>query len=141
MAQARLIVVSPPTTRGGRHVGLSITNYSTAPIFDVDVDFVVYYEDPNVQGLPSKGTTDPVLVLAAGESKTYGVVVTDLDGKPVVATANSPIHEPTRRELHVTFMDAAGLRWQRTGLGQPVRLIEAEPRSRRGWWLPWRHKG
>jgi len=138
MAQARLIVVAPPGGGGNRHIALSVTNWSTAPVFEVVVDFVVHYEDPALRGLPVGGTPETVLVLPAGAHHVYSVQIVDPDGNPVVATATSPIHVPVRRELSVTFLDAAGLKWRRAWPGQPQRVVEPGAASLRRWWVPWR---
>lgn len=134
MAQARLIVLAQVGGKGNPHT-VSITNYSTAPVFDVVVNFVVYYDDPNVRGYGR--AAEPVHVLNAGKPRMYAAVdlfqaveKRDTDGNRVIATANKPV----RHELSVTFVDAAGLRWRRTGQDQPVRVIGSSPAPPRRWW-------
>jgi hypothetical protein len=106
--QARLVTFEV-VRRGGRW-RVKTTNYSTAPVFDVRV-MHVRYGDQVVHVEKAPGSPERLAIVPAGETMDQAVSLADLEAAGVW-------------EVTATFLDSAGLRWLRTGIDPPRRVLQ-----------------
>ncbi|MGI5146869.1 hypothetical protein ACQEVC_10870 [Plantactinospora sp. CA-294935] len=121
--QARLIVLMSETIDGdeGMVTRWNVVNHSAAPVYDVYAVLVWRVEDPVIkQGSMTVrrmnagmvGIRQTLPYLAPGQTTVLEIPLQDA---PMNADALSSIN------LTATYTDAAGIRWQRKGIDQPVK--------------------
>lgn len=131
VAQARLVAVTVPIDADFYIV--AITNFSESPVHRPLVESMgdsrppARLEPPERPMITSRlGSNDHAVVLPPGETYrarfdyyiTDGIRLQDKPKKPVKA-----------EEVTITFTDTSGLRWRRTGSGEPIRDLQQARRT------------
>lgn len=116
-AQARLILID---VRGFGGLGVEVANHSLLPVTKLEIEKVIYIEHPDLPWKVNRlvtGARAEHEQLVAGGSVTVPVVFTGADDS-LVRGGNGTY------EITISFNDASGKRWRRTGAGDPVRATE-----------------
>lgn len=119
--QARLITFE--VYRRGDRYRVGTRNQSTAPIFEVTVTEVTWGEHIGyVEAVP--GSPAQLAVVPAGNSVEQTITFAHPESRPM------PDFDPADEligsyQVTAHFLDAAGLRWRRTGSDPPQRILAA----------------
>ncbi|MGV9409744.1 hypothetical protein ACWDOP_07505 [Nocardia sp. NPDC003693] len=123
-SQARLIT-SEEVQRG--HLEFKVTNQSSAPIVEVELEKVQMSTDPHAKFTAGQMTSpgrvgpyEPVRTLSAGQSFSVKIDLSRSDGSAYDYAED--LRGAVQFTCTIKFTDSRGLRWRRTDMQLPTRV-------------------